>query len=167
MGDIGGIDSLLISNQVKLIVKTGTGTTRTAAATAPATKLTNTSGDQFLAVADINVDQTYPEQRINAGLDRAYFHGAPDISLSFTVKASSDIYTHFFGARGTRSTTTGQLPIHNWQFLASDVAGSNEKYLSFYAQLIQCSVSREGDQPGTPLVVRARLRIIDKAVTTG
>ena len=152
MASMADVEKILLTHRCALYVG-NTGSTTNAPA-APPSKI---SDNQFVGINNIEFEKTFPEQRINFGTERAYFHAAPDIELSFTLRA---VQKHVVPLLETWSAyaSTGKLTSRPWTFSCSPSTGTAST-VTVQGKIVGCRWTKPSDSQTELLELYARIRV--------
>ena len=146
--------NILLTHQCKLIV--GTSSAKT---TADAS-----NGEDFVVINNIRLDASHPEQRVDVGLKRIYFHAKPDIELAFTCRGAPKVIKAITD-RGVQDAN-GWITEYKWFFQAKSVTGTVQtSTVTITGQLIDYSAERPSDDQTQPLSCSGRIRVTDDKPT--
>ena len=153
---LGEAESILMTHQCRLLMgKTATDTAVE----------NGKSFQHFVTINNVRIDMSHPEQRVDVGLKRIYFHAKPDIELSFTARGTKDSIG-ILAERG-KQDDNGWIAERTWFFDAKSVAAATQetRTVKIKGQLIDYSLERPSDDQTQPLACSARIRITDDAPT--
>jgi len=140
------------------------GSAGLAASSVPATAFPATSATQrFVALDSADISADFPEDRTNVGIDRTYFHAAPDIEITFSLRATTDAAENIFGHSSAKRPAgdvdgKGVVPYHWWKFRAE-----NPHDVSKYAEVVLIGqmdgwgMGKPSDDPTQPGSVDCRI----------
>ena len=142
-------DYLVLAQRVELLVsQTSTGDTV----------------DKLTTMRNLDLDIGHPESRTNHGLKRVYSHGAPDISLRFTLSVTRDILA-YLRTRGLRNGTTGIIPVYKWAMKVTANDGTSQT-IKINGKLTQKRYIKNDSGQGDPVSVDCTIRVTDDAEPT-
>jgi len=161
--DIGSISKLFVTHTMSL--HRGAEVSVTGLTTALQGAAPSTFADRFVALNSAFMGATYPRDRTNVGIDRIYFHAAPDIDVVFSVRATRDAVKNLFDHDSMQRPVSagdgrGLLPYYWWSFQGTSPWDISEKSIvSFIAQAVGFGASKPSDDPTQTGNIHCRLRV--------
>ena len=159
MANVGsdGTDIFLAQN-AQLFAKIGSTTTADPSQDAA-------TGDRLVGMRVTRFSKTHPYTRYDHGLQADYGFAAPDVLLSATISASSDLIEDV-NALASRDSV-GELPEQTWEFIlrnkkakGTNDTQTNRKKVVMTCQVFEFSMSKVDAHPGQP--VEAEISMIAK-----
>ena len=174
---VSDLDTIMMTHQCELMLNTTAadltaGDDNYAWSTAPSalgnTKRGTNAVIQYVPINNVRFSKTHPEERINFDNDRIYLYGAPDIDLSFTLRALNHTnIVRVFSTYSKRSLTTGTIPEYQWDFRCTEPKTSSPStfVIALKGKLVDCEWEKPSDEQTIPLICSARIRVTSQEAT--